>query len=89
MVITRGDPVPDDDDDGFGNPVFRIPLSEEPDDEWTGLFDTAQMQSGLNIPHVIGDGIEVTVPKSGSLVDHLANIDERIKIANKGLKSTE
>ena len=67
-----------------GNAIYRIPLSDEPDPNWIDAFDAGPLKGSLNIPHVEGDEVVITVPKSGSLDDHLRNIDHRIGNANQG-----
>jgi hypothetical protein len=71
-------------DDGHGNAIYRIPLSDEPDPNWIDAFDAGPLMGSLNIPHVDGNEVVITVPKSGSLNDHLRNIDHRIGHANQG-----
>ena len=83
VVITRGAPARDG-DDGHGNPIYRVPLSDYPDEEWSSVFDGASFNSSLNVPRVEGDEIVIRVPKTGSLEEHLANVNERIAAANRG-----
>ena len=82
-IMLTGSPVLDG-DDGHGNAVYRIPLSNEPDPNWIDAFDAGPLMGSLNIPHVDGDEVVITVPKNGSLDDHLRNIDHRIGHANQG-----
>ena len=83
MAIARIGPPILDDDDGHGNITYRILLSYEPDQLWIDAFDAGLVVASLSVPHVDNDEIIVTVPSSGSLDEHLENIDARIVLANE------
>ena len=82
-IMLAGSPVLDG-DDGLGNATYRIPLSNAPDPNWIDAFDAGPLMGSLNIPHIDGDEVVVTVSNSGSLDDHLRNIYHRIGHANQG-----
>lgn len=80
--ISRLGPPVEHGDDGNGRTVYRMPLSDEPDDTWIDLFDAGPTFGSLNPPHVQGDEVVFAVAAVKDLPDHVQNVDDRIAYAN-------
>jgi len=87
--ITRGEVDPEDvqehpDPRKSGLFEARIPLSEEPPDEWAEAFErgyNASTNPTLHPIHLEGDEVVITPPYGETKV-YLAAVDERIAAAN-------